>query len=230
METNCGQPEATGRCGGHCRVFGQPARTAPVSAAGASGSWPWIPGFRTGAKLVCLDEQGQLLHHETVFRWGRNVRPAQPRSGSGSWCRFAIQAVAVGNGTAGGKPKRLSAPWGFSGRRCGHGQRVRGLGLFRLGHRPGGVSGSGPDRARRRVHRPQADGPLAELVKIDPKAIGVGQYQHDVDQAALKRALDDTVISCVNAVGVELNTASPPCWPLCPGWDRPWPKHRGPAR
>ncbi|WP_045219359.1 Tex family protein [Desulfonatronum thioautotrophicum] len=167
------------------------------------------PGFRTGAKLACLDEQGGLLHHETVFVVGseRQAQDAAQRIRE-LVDRFAIQAVAVGNGTAGRETEAF----------------VRALDLQNvfvvMVNESGASVYSGSDIAREEfpdldltvrgavsIGRRLMD-PLAELVKIDPKAIGVGQYQHDVDQAALKRALDDTVISCVNAVGVELNTAS----------------------
>ncbi|MFP4316837.1 MAG: Tex family protein [Desulfovibrionales bacterium] len=167
------------------------------------------PGFRTGAKLVCLDEQGGLLHHETIFPLGseRQATAAADRIRELTE-RFAVQAVAVGNGTAGRETE------GF----------VRALGLSKVAvamvNEAGASVYSGSEAARKEfpdldltvrgavsIGRRLMD-PLAELVKIDPKAIGVGQYQHDVDQAALKRGLDDTVVSCVNAVGVELNTAS----------------------
>ncbi|PTN37177.1 Tex family protein [Desulfonatronum sp. SC1] len=167
------------------------------------------PGFRTGAKLACLDEQGGLLHHETVFVVGSERQAAESARRIRELVeRFAVQAVAVGNGTAGRETEAF----------------VRSLGLqgvfVVLVNESGASVYSGSDIAREEfpdldltvrgavsIGRRLMD-PLAELVKIDPKAIGVGQYQHDVDQAALKRALDDTVVSCVNAVGVELNTAS----------------------
>ncbi|SMP40073.1 uncharacterized protein SAMN06295888_101356 [Desulfonatronum zhilinae] len=167
------------------------------------------PGFRTGAKLACLDEQGGLLHHETVFVVGSERQTAESARRIRELVeRFAIQAVAVGNGTAGRETEAF----------------VRSLGMqgvfVVLVNESGASVYSGSDIAREEfpdldltvrgavsIGRRLMD-PLAELVKIDPKAIGVGQYQHDVDQAALKRALDDTVVSCVNAVGAELNTAS----------------------
>jgi protein Tex len=167
------------------------------------------PGFRTGAKLTCLDEQGGLLHHETIFVVGSERQTAESARRIRELVeRFAVQAVAVGNGTAGRETESF----------------VRSLGLpdvfVVMVNESGASVYSGSDIAREEfpdldltvrgavsIGRRLMD-PLAELVKIDPKAIGVGQYQHDVDQAALKRALDDTVVSCVNAVGVELNTAS----------------------
>jgi protein Tex len=167
------------------------------------------PGLRTGAKLVCLDAQGKLQHYETVFPLGSERQAASAttriRELAVAW---GIEAVAVGNGTGGRETESF----------------VRSLKLTDVAvvlvNESGASVYSGSDAAREEfpdldltvrgaisIGRRLMD-PLAELVKIDPKAIGVGQYQHDVDQAALKRALDDVVVSCVNAVGVELNTAS----------------------
>ena len=168
------------------------------------------PGFRTGCKVVCLDEQGKLVHHTTLY-------PNEPQNKiaeSGMIVKklvekFRVEAIAIGNGTASRETESF----------------IRGLGL------PAGIiivmvneSGASiysasevareefPDhdvtvRGAVSIGRRLMD-PLAELVKIEPKSIGVGQYQHDVDQNALKKSLDDVVVSCVNAVGVELNTAS----------------------
>lgn len=167
------------------------------------------PGFRTGCKVVCLDAQGSLLHNETIFphepqrQWGRAV------------CRLAalaeeygIEAVAIGNGTAGRETEQLV--------REAH---LDGVDVF-LVNEDGASVYSASETARQEfpnhditvrgavsIGRRLAD-PLAELVKIDPKAIGVGQYQHDVNATALKQALDRTVEMCVNNVGVNLNTAS----------------------
>jgi len=168
------------------------------------------PGFRTGCKVVCLDRQGKLLHNDTIFphfsEEGK-VKAAETLRLLAE--RFHIEAVAVGNGTAGRETEAF----------------VRALGLPNLQVIMVNESGASvysaspvareefPDqdvtvRGSVSIGRRLVD-PLAELVKIDPKAIGVGQYQHDVDQGALKRSLDDVVSSCVNAVGVEVNTASP---------------------
>lgn len=167
------------------------------------------PGFRTGCKVVCLDAQGTLLHNETIY-------PHAPRN---EWARsshkiaslieaYAIEAVAVGNGTAGRETEELV-----------RGIRAEGVDIFLVSEDGASVYSASkvareefPDhdvtvRGAVSIGRRLAD-PLAELVKIDPKAIGVGQYQHDVDPAALKQALDRTVESCVNTVGVNLNTAS----------------------
>ena len=168
------------------------------------------PGFRTGCKLVVLDRQGGLLHHDTVYPHTGGDRV---RQGARTVCDLVkshgIEAVAVGNGTAGRETER----W------------LGGLELpaevpVVMVNESGASVYSASDTARAEfpdhdvtvrgsvsIGRRLMD-PLAELVKIDPKSIGVGQYQHDVDQKALKRSLDDTVSSCVNAVGVDLNTAS----------------------
>ncbi len=168
------------------------------------------PGFRTGCKLVCLDRQGKLLHFETIQPFGSEAARARAARQVETLCeRFGIEAVAVGNGTAGRETERF----------------LRGLALSAapvvvMVNESGASVYSASDAARREfpdhditvrgavsIGRRLMD-PLAELVKIDPKSIGVGQYQHDVDQSLLQKALDDVVISCVNAVGVEVNTAS----------------------
>lgn len=168
------------------------------------------PGFRTGCKVVCLDSQGKLLHHDTIYP---NMGEQKDRKAAETIRdlvqRFAIEAVAIGNGTAGRETERF----------------VKGLGLpkeviITLVNESGASIYSASEVARREfpdldltirgsvsIGRRLMD-PLSELVKIDPKSIGVGQYQHDVDQNALKKSLDDTVMSCVNGVGVDINRAS----------------------
>ncbi len=166
------------------------------------------PGFRTGCKVVCLDAQGGLLHHDVIYPTlsAKSVREARETL-LGLVARFAIEAIAVGNGTAGRETEAF----------------VRGLGLALpvvMVNESGASVYSASEIARQEfpdqdvtvrgaisIGRRLMD-PLSELVKLDPKSIGVGQYQHDVDQARLKARLDDVVISCVNAVGVEVNTAS----------------------
>jgi uncharacterized protein len=168
------------------------------------------PGFRTGCKVVCLDRQGKLLHTETIY-------PLQSEKGAAGagpkileMCgRFTVEAIAVGNGTGGRETETF----------------IRGLDLPKniqvvMVSESGASVYSASDAAREEfpdqdvtvrgavsIGRRLMD-PLAELVKIDPKSIGVGQYQHDVDQGDLKRSLDDVVASCVNHVGVEVNTSS----------------------
>jgi protein Tex len=168
------------------------------------------PGFRTGAKLVCLDSQGKLLHHETVYPTQSPKMAEQAASTVKELCdRFQIEAIAVGNGTGGRETEAF----------------IRSLGLPKsitvVMVNESGASIYSASKAAREEFPDQdvtvrgavsigrrLQDPLAELVKIDPKSIGVGQYQHDVDQAALKRSLDDVVATCVNRVGVEVNSAS----------------------
>ena len=168
------------------------------------------PGFRTGCKVVCLDEQGELLHTDTIYPSQGERRTREAAERLLEMCeRYGIEAVAIGNGTASRETEAF----------------VRQLDLPGKPHlvmvnESGASVYSASDVAREEfpnqdvtvrgsvsIGRRLMD-PLAELVKIDAKSIGVGQYQHDVDQAALKQSLDDVVTSCVNLVGVELNTAS----------------------
>ena len=165
------------------------------------------PGFRTGCKVVCLDAQGTLLHHDLISILNTEHQKKAGEKIRTLCTRHAIEAIAVGNGTAGRETESL----------------VRSLGLkipVIMVSESGASVYSASDVARKEfpdldltvrgavsIGRRLMD-PLAELVKIDPKAIGVGQYQHDVDQACLKQSLAGVVESCVNAVGVELNTAS----------------------
>ena len=168
------------------------------------------PGFRTGCKTVCLDEQGALLHYETIY-------PHPPRPQADEAVRrlsalvgtYRIEAVAIGDGTAGRETERFVRGIRF-------GRKVPVYMVSEDGASVYSASEVGreefPDRDATvrgavSIGRRLID-PLSELVKIDPKSIGVGQYQHDVDQGKLRRSLDDTVESCVNRVGVNLNTAS----------------------
>ncbi len=169
------------------------------------------PGFRTGCKVVCLDGQGKLLHTETIYP--HQVSEEKAKTAGETiirLCReFHVEAIAIGNGTAGRETEAF----------------IRKLALPReiqvvMVNESGASIYSASEVAREEfpdqdvtvrgsvsIGRRLID-PLAELVKIDPKSIGVGQYQHDVDQRMLKRSLDDAVESCVNRVGVEVNTAS----------------------
>ncbi len=165
------------------------------------------PGFRTGCKVACLDRQGKLLHYETIF-------PQKSPSNAAVSIRklveqFSIEAIAVGNGTAGRETELFVKSLGLS----------HSIVLVMVNESGASVYSASevareefPDqdltvRGAVSIGRRLMD-PLAELVKIDPKSIGVGQYQHDVDQGRLKQGLDDVVLSCVNSVGVEVNTAS----------------------
>ena len=168
------------------------------------------PGFRTGCKLVCLDRQGKLLYHETLFIHGSaDQRQRAARRAEALVAEFAVEAVAVGNGTAGRETeaffRSLSLPPAVAVAMVNEsGASVYSASEIAREEFPDlDLTVRGAISIGRRLMDP-----LAELVKIDPKAIGVGQYQHDVDQAALKQALDDVVVSCVNAVGVDANRAS----------------------
>ncbi|MGV8058062.1 MAG: Tex family protein [Smithellaceae bacterium] len=168
------------------------------------------PGFRTGCKTVCLDQQGKLLQHEAIFPLlSEKAREAAARTVRNFCSAYNIEAIAVGNGTAGRETesflKSLDLP-----------KEIQVVMVNESGASVYSASKLARDefpdeditvRGAVSIGRRLMD-PLAELVKIEPKAIGVGQYQHDVDQDELQRCLDDMVISCVNAVGVEVNTAS----------------------
>jgi len=168
------------------------------------------PGFRTGCKVVCLDRQGQLKHSDVIFPAQSDKLAAADAAKVAALCqRFEIEAIAIGNGTAGRETeafiRNINLPAGIpvvvvneSGASVYSASEVA-----REEFPDKDVTVRGAVSIGRRLMDP-----LAELVKIDPKSIGVGQYQHDVDQSLLKQSLDDTVISCVNNVGVEVNTAS----------------------
>lgn len=168
------------------------------------------PGYRTGCKLVCLDAQGNLLHNETIY-------PHPPKNEKATASRklvhlieqYAIEAIAIGNGTASRETETFVTSQRYD----------RNLQVFVVSEDGASIYSASktareefPDydvtvRGAVSIGRRLMD-PLAELVKIEPKSIGVGQYQHDVDQALLKKSLDQTVENCVNLVGVDLNTAS----------------------
>jgi protein Tex len=169
------------------------------------------PGFRTGCKVVCLDRQGKLVHHDVIYPTASSAGEIREAAEAvlSMIKKFQIEAIAIGNGTAGRETETF----------------VRALKLppaipIVMVNESGASIYSASEAAREEfpnhdltvrgavsIGRRLMD-PLAELVKLDPKSIGVGQYQHDVDQSALKRSLDDVVMSCVNGVGVEVNTAS----------------------
>ena len=169
------------------------------------------PGFRNGCKIVCLDEQGNLLHHEIIF-------PHPPQSEkiksimavSSMIDEYAIEVIAIGNGTASRETEDFI-------KRVGIPENVK---VFTVSEDGASIYSASevarqefPDedvtvRGAVSIGRRLMD-PLSELVKIDPKSLGVGQYQHDVDQNLLREKLDNTVVICVNSVGVNLNTASP---------------------
>ena len=169
------------------------------------------PGFRTGCKIVCLDRQGKLLHNDVIYPTASSAGEVREAAMAllSMIKKYQIEAIAIGNGTAGRETETF----------------VKALKLpstipIVMVNESGASIYSASEVAREEfptqdltvrgavsIGRRLMD-PLAELVKLDPKSIGVGQYQHDVEQSALKRSLDDVVVSCVNGVGVELNTAS----------------------
>lgn len=168
------------------------------------------PGFRTGCKVVCLDAQGNLLHHEAIFPHLPVAKRTLAAERLDELARkYAIEAIAIGNGTASRETKAFVES-------VMKGRDVRVFVVSEDGASVYSASKTARDefpdkdvtvRGAVSIGRRLMD-PLAELVKIDPKSIGVGQYQHDVDQGKLKKSLDLTVESCVNSVGVNLNTAS----------------------
>lgn len=168
------------------------------------------PGYRTGCKVVCLDPQGKLLENSVIFiTQSEQAREASVALVKQLLVKHKIQAIAIGNGTASRETEAFVRSL-----------KLPGEILILVVNESGASIYSASDVAREEfpneditvrgavsIGRRLMD-PLAELVKIDPKSIGVGQYQHDVDQSRLKKGLDDIVISCVNKVGVEVNTAS----------------------
>ena len=168
------------------------------------------PGFRTGCKLVCLDRQGRLLHNETIYPHPpqNEVGPAVSKVRN-LVASYGIEAIAIGNGTAGRETENFIRKIPFDRPLISIMVNESGASVYSAS---AVAREEFPDydvtvRGAVSIGRRLMD-PLAELVKIDPKSIGVGQYQHDVNQPALQRSLEDTVVSCVNLVGVELNTAS----------------------
>ena len=193
------------------RIFGENLRQLLLAPpVGQKRVLAIDPGFRTGCKVVCLDEQGNLLHNEAIFPHppaSEKIKAIQAVSGMVQ--KYGIEVVAIGNGTASRETeefiKRVPLP--------------KGVRVFTVSEDGASIYSASevareefPDydvtvRGAVSIGRRLMD-PLAELVKIDPKSLGVGQYQHDVDQTLLKEKLDNTVESCVNSVGVNLNTAS----------------------
>ena len=193
------------------RIFGENLRQLLLAPpVGQKRVLAIDPGFRTGCKVVCLDEQGELLHNEAIFPHPPvNEKIKAIQAVSAMVQKYGIEVIAIGNGTASRETedfiKRVPLP--------------EGVRVFTVSE-DGASIYSASDVAR--AEFPEYDvtvrgavsigrrlmDPLAELVKIDPKSLGVGQYQHDVDQGLLKEKLDNTVESCVNSVGVNLNTAS----------------------
>ena len=194
------------------RVFAENLRDLLLaSPLGGKNVLAVDPGFRSGCKIVCLDRQGKLLHNDVIYPAASSAGEAREAAAAllAMIQKYQIEAIAIGNGTASRETetfiKTLKLPATIP---------------VVMVNESGASIYSASEVAREEfpthdltvrgavsIGRRLMD-PLAELVKLDPKSIGVGQYQHDVDQAALKRSLDDVVVSCVNGVGVELNTAS----------------------
>jgi len=168
------------------------------------------PGFRTGCKVVCLDRQGKLLDKSTIYPHTGGQRVAEAEAVLQTLCRkYEIEAIAIGNGTAGRETETFVSGIGLPAQIQVVMVNESGASIYSASAvaREEFPSEDVTVRGSVSIGRRLMD-PLAELVKIDPKSIGVGQYQHDVDQVALKQSLDDVVTSCVNGVGVDLNTAS----------------------
>ena len=193
------------------KIFGENLRQLLLaSPVGQKRTLAIDPGFRTGCKVVCLDAQGNLLHNETIYPHPPvSEKVKSIRAVSDMISKYGIEVIAIGSGTAGRETedfiKRVPKP--------------QGVRVFMVSEDGASIYSASeiareefPDydvtvRGAVSIGRRLMD-PLAELVKIDPKSLGVGQYQHDVDQTLLKEKLDNTVESCVNSVGVNLNTAS----------------------
>ena len=193
------------------RIFGENLKQLLLAAPiGQKRTLAIDPGFRTGCKVVCLDEQGELLHNEAIFPHPpANEKVKAIQAVSAMVQKYGIEVIAIGNGTASRETedfiKRVPLP--------------QGVRVFTVSEDGASIYSASevaraefPDydvtvRGAVSIGRRLMD-PLAELVKIDPKSLGVGQYQHDVDQALLKEKLDNVVESCVNSVGVNVNTAS----------------------
>ena len=193
------------------RIFGENLRQLLLAAPiGQKRVLAIDPGFRTGCKVVCLDEQGNLLHNEAIFPHPpANEKVKAIQAVSAMVAKYGVEVIAIGNGTASRETedfiKRVPLP--------------QGVRVFTVSEDGASIySASEVARAEFPEYDVTVRGavsigrrlmdPLAELVKIDPKSLGVGQYQHDVDQNLLKEKLDNVVESCVNSVGVNLNTAS----------------------
>jgi len=168
------------------------------------------PGIRTGCKIACLDPQGKLLHTDTIYPFkSENAKLSSEKTVKEVVDTYEVEAIAIGNGTAGRETEAFINTLPFSENIPVVMVNESGASIYSASE---AAREEFPDldltyRGSVSIGRRLMD-PLAELVKIDPKSIGVGQYQHDVNPLALKRSLDDVVMSCVNAVGVDINTAS----------------------
>ncbi|MBQ4197560.1 MAG: RNA-binding transcriptional accessory protein [Bacteroidales bacterium] len=193
------------------KVFGENLKQLLLAApVGQKKTMAIDPGFRTGCKVVCLDEKGELVHHDVIYPHPPVNQKMEAMTKTCSMVEdYGIEVIAIGNGTAARETEAFV-------RRLGFGHPVKVYSVSEDGASIYSASETArqefPDedvtvRGAVSIGRRLMD-PLAELVKIDPKSLGIGQYQHDVDQTLLKEKLDDVVEYCVNTVGVNLNTAS----------------------
>ena len=193
------------------RVFAENLRQLLLAPAlGQKNVLAIDPGFRTGCKVVCLDQQGQLKHSDVIYPHLSEKLAASDASKMTSLCKqYDIEAIAIGNGTASRETEVFIRNINFSSSIPIIMVNESGASIYSASRiaREEFPNEDVTVRGAVSIGRRLMD-PLAELVKIDPKSIGVGQYQHDVDQSLLRQSLDDVVISCVNSVGVEVNTAS----------------------
>ena len=194
------------------RVFAENLRELLLaSPLGRKNVMAIDPGFRSGCKIVCLDRQGKLLHHDVVFPTASSIGEMREAAEAllSMIRKYQIEAIAIGNGTASRETETSVKKLKLAST----------VPIVMVNESGASIYSASPvAREEFPTHDVTVRGavsigrrlmdPLAELVKLDPKSIGVGQYQHDVDGSALKRSLDDVVVSCVNGVGVELNTAS----------------------
>ena len=211
METEARMTSKTNADLDAIRVFADNARELLMSAPlGQKNTLALDPGFKSGCKLVCLDKQGKLIYHTNIYPNPPQNQVQQSEAVLKDLVsKHNIEAIAIGNGTAGRETEALVRGLNFG----------RDLSIVSVNESGASIYSASqaardefPDydvtvRGSVSIGRRLMD-PLAELVKLDPKSIGVGQYQHDVDQSQLKKSLDDVVESCVNKVGVEVNTAS----------------------
>ena len=194
------------------KVFGENLKQLLLAApVGQKKTMAIDPGFRTGCKVVCLDEKGELVHHDVIYPHPPVNQKMEAMTKTCSMVEdYGIEVIAIGNGTASRETEEFFRKV----------QLPEGCKLWTVSEDGASIYSASeiareefPDedvtvRGAVSIGRRLMD-PLSELVKIDPKNLGIGQYQHDVDQALLKETLDNTVESCVNSVGVNLNTASP---------------------
>ena len=193
------------------KVFGENLKQLLLAApVGQKRTMAIDPGFRTGCKVVCLDDKGELLHHDVIFPHPPvNQKMEAMRKVMGMAEEYGIEVIAIGNGTAARETEAFIRRLTFDNPVKIYSVSEDGASIYSASEtaREEFPNEDVTVRGAVSIGRRLMD-PLAELVKIDPKSLGIGQYQHDVDQGLLKEKLDDVVEYCVNTVGVNLNTAS----------------------